>query len=262
MKLMKNFAGIWTLALLALPLATGCGGGGAESAAPEDGATGSAPADGQAITQPASGAAQVVADGVGTEPAQSVAVFLDSLRRGDETAANSVLTSKAQQELAKTAYVIQPLGTPEGKYEIGRVGYPYEEKTVALVECLWTEPAAGDQPEVTMDIVCEVHLESEGWRISGIGVTIPGTEEALVLDFEDADGLQQTIDAATGQTTATGQSSGQQVAGQQLAEQPAGGLRPVGLPAYPEQLGGGTGQQTAAPQQIALPPLPDAPIQR
>ncbi|MDX1925177.1 MAG: hypothetical protein SFV81_01585, partial [Pirellulaceae bacterium] len=89
----------------------------------------------------------VVVDGVGTEPAQAVAVFLDSLRRGDETAANSMLTSIARDQVLKTNFQIKPPGTPDGKYQIGRVGFPYPEKTVALVECQWSEPGtAGAQP--------------------------------------------------------------------------------------------------------------------
>ncbi len=139
----------------------------------------------------------VVVDGVGTEPAQAVAVFLDSLRRGDETAANSMLTSLARDQVLKTNFQIEPPGTPDGKYQIGRVGFPYPEKTVALVECQWSEPGtAGAQPEV-VDIVCEVHQEAEGWRIAGLVFKVSETEDALVLDFENAASLQATLEGAT-----------------------------------------------------------------
>jgi hypothetical protein len=182
-----------------------------------------------------------------------------------------VLTALARQELAKTAYQIQPLGTPAGKYKIGRVGFPYAEKTVALVECTWVEPPVEGNAQEVMDIVCEVHQEADGWRISGIGVTIPGSDQALVLDFEDAASLQATIDAATGQTSpsattpagtqiATGQiPTGQAAAGPQSA--------PAGLPAFPTGPAlpsAGTATGTALPNvpQMAMPPLNNAPLNR
>ena len=254
----------FAMAALSLPLAAGCGSK-APPAAPtaqKEAASGSS-TSGASTTATSTAPAEVslVKDGAETAPAQSVAIFLDSLRKGDERAANGVLTTLARQELAKSTYQIQPLGTPAGQYQIGRVGFPYPEKNVALVECTWTEPAVeGGEPEV-MDIVCEVQLEEEGWRISGIGVTIPGTDQALVLDFEDAASLQATIDAATGQAApaeatqlATG-AGGSQAAlpplpaadGSSVQPATATGSNSATLPSYP---------------QIALPPLDNAPLNR
>lgn len=246
MKLTRFAVPALALATLGLPLFVGCGGtpAGSSPTAQQSSAGG----------EQVASSATVVTEGAETEPAQTVAIFLDSLRKGDEQAANGVLTAIARQELAKTAYNIQPLGTPAGQYQIGRVGFPYPEKNVALVECTWTEPATDDTPAEVMDIVCEVHQEAEGWRISGIGLTIPGTEQALVLDFENAASLQSTIDAATGQTsppTAT------QIAGDQSAGTPA-------LPAFPSA---SNADATAIglpeySQQIASPQFGNAPINR
>lgn len=151
------------------------------------------------VAQASSAAQPVVTNGAGTEPGEVVALFLDSLRRGDENAANAVLTVQAQTELAKTDYVIQPLGTPEGKYKIGRVGYVDGDPTTGLVECLWSEPSpVAGQPAIEMDIVCEVHKEPQGWRISGLAVKMTGTDETFVLDFENAQSLQEALEGATG----------------------------------------------------------------
>jgi hypothetical protein len=246
MKLMRITAPALALVTLGLPLFVGCGGS----------PSGNAPTAQQASpgSEQAASSATVVSAGAETEPAQTVAIFLDSLRKGDERAANGVLTSLARQELAKTAYNIQPLGTPAGQYQIGRVGFPYPEKNIALVECTWTEPATDESPAETMDIVCEVHQEAEGWRISGIGLTIPGTEQALVLDFENATSLQSTIDAATGQTSPPATI---QVAGEQSAGAPA-------LPAFPNATANDAGALSLPqyPQQIASPQLNNAPINR
>lgn len=244
-------AAIRTLALtaLALPFAVGCGGSKAPTTAGADSAS--------SVSEPNSTApaATIVAEGEETAAAQSVAIFLDSLRKGDERAANGVLTAKAREELAKTAYVIQPLGTPEGQYNIGRVGFPYAEQDIALVECTWTEPPMGEEPPATMDIVCEVHKDTEGWRISGIGVSIPGTDQALVLDFENAEALQATIDAATGQgPQPTQQATGTQAVNSQQPE--------YSLPAFPTDAATAPSNTSPTQQQIALPPLNNAPLNR
>ncbi|MCA9180382.1 MAG: hypothetical protein KDA51_02995 [Planctomycetales bacterium] len=246
MKLNRFALPALAMATLGLPLFVGCGGS----------STGNSPTAQQSSTSSGqvASSATVVAEGAETEPAQTVAIFLDSLRKGDEQAANGVLTAIARQELAKTAYNIQPLGTPAGQYQIGRVGFPYPEKNIALVECTWTEPATDDTPAEVMEIVCEVHQDAEGWRISGIGLTIPGTEQPLVLDFENAASLQSTIDAVTGQTsppTAT------QIAGDQSASTPT-------LPQFPSAP---NANATAPglpeyPQQIASPQFDNAPINR
>ena len=228
---------------MAMPFLTGCGGGGGEAAPPTASAGSESEANaptGPLVTPPTVNQATVVENGVETDAAKCVAVFLDSLRRGDEKAANGVLTPKAQEELAKTSYVIMPLGTPEGQYSIGRVGFPYPEKDVALVECTWTEPAAPGQQSTPLEIVCEVHQETVGWRIAGMGVTMEGSDEALVLDFEDAASIESTI---TGATTPAGQQAAP-AAGEQVA-----GNVPANLPQ----------QQVAAqqlPQQGQMPNMP------
>ncbi len=89
----------------------------------------------------------------GTEPGEVVALFLDSLRRGDETTANSVLTTQAQAELAKTDYVIEPLGTPKANTDRSR-RLCRQRKDDGLVECTWSEPnPEPGQPPIEMELV-------------------------------------------------------------------------------------------------------------
>ncbi len=244
-------------AALVLPLCIGCGSGdSAGSSSSTAAVSNSSPSNTSSATVASGPAAQatLVQKGVQSEASQCVAVFLDSLRRGDERAANGVLTTKAREELAKTAYIIEPLGTPDGEYQIGRVGFPYEEKNIALVECTWTEPPVPGEERLTMDIVCEVHREVEGWRISGMGVSIPGLDEALVLDFEDAASLQATIEAATAPSPSDNQQA--PTANQQVSQQ----MPAEALPGYPTQQE--ISVENSAPPQLAYPPQYDPQIKR
>lgn len=238
-------------AVLAISLIIGCNGGTTNDQTVQN--------TNQPNTSAATPMQPVVVDGVGTEPAQAVAVFLDSLRRGDEAAANGVLTNLAREQVQKTNFQIQPPGTPDGKYQIGRVGFPYAEKNVALVECQWTEPSvAGQTPEV-MDIVCEVHQEKEGWRIAGLGFKVAGSEDTLVLDFENAASLQETLESATAvptQPSQTAQAPGSMAPGSVAPGSVAPGAFPpatgnLELPPLP-----------GSSSQIALPPLNNAPAIR
>ena len=260
---------------LLLLAAIGCGG-------KDTSTTAEAPSGAATPTTTAAAPAAVVSNGASTEPGEIVALFLDSLRRGDEKSANGVLTAQAQASLLKTDFTIDPLGTPDGKYTIGRVGFVDGDATTGLVECVWVEPnPEAGKPPVEMEIVCEVHKEPQGWRISGMAVKMSGTEDTFVLDFEDPQSLQAALgggaqnQAATNvaQTPAPGQLGGTVnsdlgVAGNvampgQPNAQPVG--QPVampGQPTYPQQQGvqppqfpAAGGQQ--APTQIAFPPNPN-----
>lgn len=205
-KTYRSFATAALLGASTLSLTVGCGG----SKTPDQASAEKAPAAGQQSTQTGTQTGTLadptfqpkVIESTDSAPQQTVAMFLDSLRRGDEATLNSTLTVLARNELKKTAYVIQPLGTPDGQYKIGRLGFPYQDQTVALVECQWREPATAKEPELLMDIVCEVHQETDGWKIAGMAVTVAGENEPLVIDFEDGQRLQQMLDMANGQAPA------------------------------------------------------------
>lgn len=197
------------------------------------------------VAQGNGGVQPIVTSGAGTEPGEVVALFLDSLRRGDENAANGVLTAQAQAELAKTEFVIQPLGTPEGTYKIGRVGFVDGDTNAGLVECVWTEPNPDKtQMPIELDIVCEVHKEEQGWRISGLAVKMAGTEETLVLDFENATSLQQALQQAGNKPATPAQTAS-------FTAQPQLGQPQLGQPQFDPNAA------QSNPPQLALPGQPN-----
>ncbi len=216
----------------------GCGNSSSTTAS-----NGNATADQSAIRSDA--AALDANSDPGEAAKQTVAVFLDCLRRGDETTANSMLTSKAREELKKTAWVMQPLGTPEGKFTIGRAGFPYQDQSAVLIESRWQEPNAPGTPEIVMDIVCELYQEAEGWRIAGMAVNLPGEEDALVIDFENGQKLQEMLDLANSPNSNNSPAQGA-VSPSQLPN-PASNTQLPSLPEFPAN----NGSQIASPPNSA-----------
>ncbi len=237
-----SWKGLAAVAALSSVVA-GCGGGGAADSSTE---TAQSPAaTSEPTTTPAATPqmkVNIVQNGATLPAGETVAIFLDSLRRGNEQAANAVLTLKAREELAKSMFVLQPPGAPEGRFSIGRVTFEEGVTDVALVESTWTDPPTADSPTpVNNEIVCEVRKEDGAWRISGIALEIEGLETPLVLDFEDSAALNAAIAGAGVEPTGNPQ---------------AGATPPAGTQLPP------TGTQEQGGVQIALPQFPNQPVNR
>jgi hypothetical protein len=275
-KTLRSMALIGMIGALTMSF-TGCGSSdSATNTADKNGTEKTTESDAATTTSTVANQPQVVEPG-NNLPSQTVAIFLDSLRRGDEAAANSMLTARALSEIQKTDYVIQPLGTREGDFKVGRLGFPYpDQQNVALVESQWREPATKTEPEFTMDIVCEVHQEANGWRIAGMAVSVVGENEPpLVVDFEDGPRLQELLKMANGQgpSVQTSTQNLQQVGQPGLQQLGQPGLQQTGLPQLgqqPAQQPFGQQQQPMAQQPTqqgfqpdaglnSLPPLPQLP---
>jgi hypothetical protein len=121
--------------------AVGCGGNSAPESGTKSAATESSAAVGEPkVVEPSqAGAAPAVAGNV-MPPNEVVALFFDSMRRGDEVQTAGLLTTKAREELAKYELVVQPPGSPTATYQVGRVSFLDEEKDSAYVESILNEP--------------------------------------------------------------------------------------------------------------------------
>lgn len=223
---MKRFG--WTLVLGSMTFWLGCGGSTAQKETPKAG------------NSVATKAASLPSNT--TPPAEVVAQFLDSVRRGDEDTTAKLFTQAAIQELDKYAIKVQPPGSPEATFQIGETRYTDDDKDSALVELFWTEvsPETGDKKKT--EAVFAVRLENVGWRIAGMVVeTEPGKEE--VIDFEN---LAQMIEEAPA-SGAQPPASTQQVAGQV----PVQGQAPAQGQAQLQNQAAGQAQQ---PARLASPP--------
>ena len=127
-----------------------------------------------------------------------VSQFLDAMRRGgSDTESLSLVTTKAREEFRRTGLVMQPIGSPDAKFEVTRSEAVPGQTDAALVHSKWTEPTDEGQTE-TYEVVWAVQKESDDWKISGmvIGQAVGGTP--IVVDFENGSNLASMFQPAPG----------------------------------------------------------------
>lgn len=134
-------------------------------------------------------AAKAVAKSASTDaPVQVVNQFLDALRRGGgEQTVSSLLTEAARKECQRTGLKIEPLGSPDARFEVTRGEFVPGRQDAALVHSVWSEPSVDGEAPQKNEIVWALKLEApNAWRISGMVAEIPG-EEPIAVDFENGD---------------------------------------------------------------------------
>jgi hypothetical protein len=166
----------WTLLLaLAALMPIGCGGTDAPPAAN--------------ISTEGSNANAGSANGAKTEaPDAVVSAFLESLRKGNDVLAASLLTDRARQETAKKGLKVQPPGTPDMTYQIGQTEYVSEAKDGAHVGSVWSEKRPTGETD-SFEVIWVLRLEPQGWRIAGMATPVGDDNQPLFLNFEDPDDL-------------------------------------------------------------------------
>jgi hypothetical protein len=134
-----------------------------------------------------------------TPAGEIVTLFFESLQKGDATATRTLLTEAAQAEIDRRGLTIDPLGSSESNFRVGRTQFSDKEADAAFVEAQWVEPGEDGQPTTT-EVVFTVHLENNAWRISGMVLDMGEQVEPVIVDFEnmaDSALTQQGISKAT-----------------------------------------------------------------
>jgi hypothetical protein len=122
-------------------------------------------------------------------PSEVVALFLDSVRRGDESVTLSLLTDLAQQEIRRSGLEVAPIGSPEARFTIGQVRYVEHDPDGAFVECMWSEPLEGSAEGMNTEVVWALRRQAGAWKVAGMAIDLGAEEEPLVIDFEDSQDL-------------------------------------------------------------------------
>jgi hypothetical protein len=121
-------------------------------------------------------------------PDDVVRRLLEALRAGDETTAANLLTAKARQETAKHNLVVQPPGSAQATYQVGRVEFFDDQKTGAYVSSIWNEPnGQGTQSfEVVWVLRCE---KGPIWRVAGMATEAIAGGPPVLFNFEDPEDM-------------------------------------------------------------------------
>jgi len=128
-------------------------------------------------------------------PSDVVSTFLDQIRRGGEdSGAGDLLTEKARSELKRIGRSIEPMGSPDARYQVTRAENVPGQENSALVHSIWTDPnGAGGQSDY--QVVWAVVREPVGWRISGMAIQEQEGQDPVIIDFENGDLMAEVLGA-------------------------------------------------------------------
>lgn len=186
-----------------------------------------------------------------TKPEEVVAAFLDGMRTGNAAVIESLLSTRARQEIKAKGLDIAPIGSPKAQFEIGKAEYadPKDPNTM-LVSSNWLEPGSNGQPVGEYEVVWALVKEPNGWRICEMAVdTHQEGEEVQVVNFENLADIAP--DPASARTAAL--PAGATPPPSAPASAPA---LPVGAPSVPA---GGVPAFNAPTSNPAAPPAFNAP---
>jgi len=168
------------VAISAILMPIGCGGNGDQGAATTASNAGS------------NASGKTIAANSGTQaiipPSEIVAMFADSIRRGDRETVNKLITDASRIEIQKQGIDLDPPGSPDASYKIGEFRYSDDEKDSGFVESLWIEPAQDGNPPQSTEVVWGVRLENGGWRVCGLAIDMGKDQPAALVNFEDLEG--------------------------------------------------------------------------
>jgi len=171
--------------------------GGQPAAASAGTGQAAAPQQSQAMTVPASAA-----------PDYIVTIFLNALRTGDSATTESLLTTKARQELAKYSMTVDPQSAPNAAYQVRPAEFVKDDPNGAHVSSVWTEKF--DSGEETYEIVWVLRRQAEGWRLAGMALQLLPGRPMDFLNFEDpADMLKKKEEAIAAMQAAAAQTAQQ-----------------------------------------------------
>lgn len=172
----------WSALVLLLNLPTGCGPSEPADAPKENNSTAAAPTSGEAQSAATASTNAPKVSRFG-QPDEAVRQFLAALKSGDQTRATSMLSVKAQKEMARTDAAIRPPGSDTADFKVTEVEYLGPEKTGAHVLSTWTDEESGKS--TTHEIVWILRNEDGGWAIAGMATKVFEDQPPLILNFED-----------------------------------------------------------------------------
>ena len=124
-----------------------------------------------------------------TEPAKAtVAAFLEAIKRGDDPAAQAMLTKVARAKTQELGISVAPPVTSTATYSIRECELIPGNGDLVHVGTTWTDTDP-DGFTTTENVVWAVRLDPEGWRVAGMATKIFDDLPPLLLNFEDPEDM-------------------------------------------------------------------------
>jgi hypothetical protein len=120
-------------------------------------------------------------------PQETVQVFLDAVRMGNDERASAMISSIARQKTAALTGSITPPASDTAKFSIGKVEYIGGDG--ARVASIWSDVDEEGQAH-SDEAVWVLRKESDGWRVAGVAAMIFPGEEPVLLNFEDPEDMK------------------------------------------------------------------------
>lgn len=125
----------------------------------------------------------------GTEPAKAtVTAFLEAIKRGDDAAAQAMLTKVARAKTQELGISVAPPVTSTATYSIRECEMIPGTDDLMHVGTTWTDTDP-DGFTTTENVVWAVRLDPEGWRVAGMATRIFEDMPPLLLNFEDPEDM-------------------------------------------------------------------------
>jgi hypothetical protein len=135
------------------------------------------------------GAATAGAKSGGTESAKATVVeFLEAIKRGDDAAASSMLTTVARTKTEELGLTVAPPVNPSARYQVKACESIGDSGELVHVGTVWSDVDETGQ-ESNENIVWVVRLDPEGWRVVGMAMKVFDDMDPLLLNFEDPDDM-------------------------------------------------------------------------
>ncbi len=156
-----------------------------------------------------------------TAPAkQTVVVFLEAIKRGDDAAARGMLTATARAKTQELGISVAPPVNDSAAYTVRDCEVIGEGGDLVHVATTWTD-VDPDGFQSSDNVIWVVRLDPEGWRVVGMAMRVFEDLPPLLLNFEDPDDMlaKQAMVAEELQRRARAAAS-QQQSGPRTAGQP------------------------------------------
>jgi hypothetical protein len=169
---------------------------------------------------------QPIAVPANAAPDQVVLTFLNALRTGDSPTTESLLTSKARQELARHSLSVDVQSAPNASYQVRPAELLADDPSGAHVKSVWTEKF--DDGDETYEIFWALRRQPEGWRIAGMAMELIPGQPMQFLNFENPEDMLRKKDEAIAAMQAPAAQTAQQPPTATTSPPPT---RPMQMPA-------------------------------